>query len=633
MHSRFAKPVLSVTMLLLCQQLIPSCNTALAQGQQLFAAPNGTSAGDGSRERPWDLSSALNGHRISPGSTLWLRGGTYVGVFTSTLTGTEAAPITVRSYAGERAIISDNRERASAGTINVKGAWTIYRDFEITNVATGRGSSHQFRPMGFEVTGPHNRFINLVIHDTGFGMGVWKEAVDAEIYGNIIFNGGSQNVQTDQTHGHGIYTQNNEGIKSIRDNVIFNQFGWGIHAWPNPGNVDGYDIEGNVLFNNGILSSSTHFNNNLLVDSHAPFHTARIRIVSNYTYDFPSAIPGSNFYDAGVCLLCIDPRPEAGDDLTLQDNYFVGGAPAVIIGNWKRISVSGNTFISDKGLVAFAGPKQSGTRQLTWDRNRYFGQGLEVRGQKHVAFVLENKLFPFTNWTQESGLDRGSSFSADMPGSPQVFIRPNKYEPGRANIIVYNWNRQDRVPVDLRSVLKTGDRYVVLNVQDFFAEPVLSGVFDGKPLSLPMTGLRVAIPVGRSSAPESTGPAFAVFVVRTSNNATASASPGQASGPTQSAAVPENPSRFTGLFVSADKSARVRISVDSGRLLATILNEPNHPSYALVPESATRFRLDGAPPGFFADFEVDQQRVKSLTLERGRYPAVRLKPEGSDRDR
>lgn len=591
-----------------------------AQGQQFYVAPNGSPSGDGSREHPWDLGSALSGRKMPAGSTIWLRGGTYVGVFKSTLDGTEQAPITVRSYAGERAIISDNRERAGAGTINVMGSWTIYRDIEVTNSATGRGASRQFRPMGFEVTGPHNKFINLVIHDTGHGMGVWKEAVDAEIYGNVIFNCGTQNELVDQGHGHGVYSQNNEGTKSIRDNVIFNQFGWGIHVWPGPGDVRGYDIEGNVLFNNGILSSPAHFDDNLLISSHAPYRAERIRIVNNYTYDFPRSAPGAKFYDAGVCLLCTDLRPQAGGDLVVQGNYFVGGAPNVIIGNWQSVTVSSNSFIGKKGFVAYA----RGAGQAKWDQNQYFGEGLQAEGKQHLAFLVENKVVPFREWSEQTGLDRNSNFSTELPTDQQVFIRPNQYEPGRANIIVYNWKRQDRVEVDLRSVLKTGEPYVVFNVQDFLGEPVLTGVFDGRPVSLPMVGLRVAVPVGRGAAPQFTGPDFAVFVVRTSAGKTSSAGAGQTFTPSPTPPAAEDLSRFVGLYLSVDQRTRVEIRSESGRLVATMLHESGQPSYPLVRESATRFRFEGTPPGFYATFELKQERVAGLRIERGQAPAVHL---------
>jgi hypothetical protein len=558
-----------------------------------------------------------------------MRGGTYVGVFTSTLKGTEQAPITVRSYGREWAVISDSRERAPAATVNIKSAWTIYRDFEVTNRARGRAHDQQFRPMGFEVTGPHNKFINLVIHDTGFGMGVWREAVDSEIYGNIIFNCGTQNEESDQRHGHGIYTQNDQGTKIIGDNIIFNQFGWGLHAWPTPGDVKGYDIEGNVFFNNGVLSSPSQVNNNLFVGSHAPFHPGRIRVAKNYTYDFPKETAGEKFYEAGVCLLCTDTRPQAGEDLTVQDNYFAGGTPVLAIGSWQSIVMLANTFVGQKGFVAFAGSEAVGGRQFRWDQNRYFGAGLDYGQEHHIGFLAENKVLPFQGWSEKTGMDRNSNLSLELPSGLDTFIRPNEYEPGRATIIVYNWKRREQVDVDVRAVLKPGDHFVVLNVQDYLGEPVLAGTYDGKPVSLPMTGLKVTVPLGRATAPPFTGPEFAVFVVRTDTGRMGPPETGQNSSAGPTPAGSEDFSKLVGYFATPDGRDRAKVSLDSGRLVLTILNEPGRPSYLLGLDSGTRFRIQGAPAGFFANFDMAQQRVASLVIERAEARSVRLFPQAS----
>jgi hypothetical protein len=95
-----------------------------------------------------------------------------------------------------------------------------------------------------------------------------------------------------------------------------------------------------------------------------------------------------------------------------------------------------------------------------------------------------------------------------------VVVRPNQYEAGRANIIVYNWALQSSVSVDLSSVLHPGEGFVVRNVQDFYGPPVVTGTYSGGALSLPMAGITAAAPLGRSySSPAVTGPTFQVFVV------------------------------------------------------------------------------------------------------------------------
>ncbi|HEU4563793.1 MAG TPA: hypothetical protein VFS05_04050, partial [Gemmatimonadaceae bacterium] len=72
-----------------------------------YVAPTGASSNDGTSAHPWSLASALSNAsgKIQPGDTVWLRGGTYAGAFTSTLAGTSTRPIIVRQYPGERATL------------------------------------------------------------------------------------------------------------------------------------------------------------------------------------------------------------------------------------------------------------------------------------------------------------------------------------------------------------------------------------------------------------------------------------------------------------------------------------------------------------------------------------------------
>ncbi|HPO58134.1 MAG TPA: hypothetical protein PLV53_04740, partial [Anaerolineaceae bacterium] len=61
-----------------------------------------------------------------------------------------------------------------------------------------------------------------------------------------------------------------------------------------------------------------------------------------------------------------------------------------------------------------------------------------------------------------------------------------KYDPGRGHVIVFNWQRLDEVEVDLSGILKPGDKFVVVDAQNYFGEPVAEGVYDGSPVRLPL---------------------------------------------------------------------------------------------------------------------------------------------------
>src|SRR5688572_1031132 len=84
-----------------------------AFGRDWFASPTAGMSGTGSLANPWPLPVALNQTaNIKPGDTLYLRGGVYPGPgFVSTLAGTANSYVTVRSYPGEWAVISDRGNR------------------------------------------------------------------------------------------------------------------------------------------------------------------------------------------------------------------------------------------------------------------------------------------------------------------------------------------------------------------------------------------------------------------------------------------------------------------------------------------------------------------------------------------
>ena len=90
--------------------LILITSATAAKAAEFYVATNASSSGTGTIGNPWTLQTALNQpSAVHPGDTIWLRGGTYAGHFTSHLTGTSSNPIKVRQYPGERARIDGNQ--------------------------------------------------------------------------------------------------------------------------------------------------------------------------------------------------------------------------------------------------------------------------------------------------------------------------------------------------------------------------------------------------------------------------------------------------------------------------------------------------------------------------------------------
>src|SRR5712692_3298466 len=100
--------------------------SAKARGSEFFVSPSGTADGNGTIGNPWSLAFALSQPAaVMPGDTIWLRGGIYEGSFVSVLNGSPDAPIIVRQYTGERAIL-DGGNSSRANILSVSGSYTWY---------------------------------------------------------------------------------------------------------------------------------------------------------------------------------------------------------------------------------------------------------------------------------------------------------------------------------------------------------------------------------------------------------------------------------------------------------------------------------------------------------------------------
>ncbi len=76
---------------------------------------------------------------------------------------------------------------------------------------------------------------------------------------------------------------------------------------------------------------------------------------------------------------------------------------------------------------------------------------------------------------------------APRPEEPAcAILRPNRYDPNRAHLAIFNWRKAEAVPVDLGEFLNPGDRFRILSALDFFGNPVAEGTFDGEPVDVPI---------------------------------------------------------------------------------------------------------------------------------------------------
>ena len=446
----------------------PSSPPPFVPAAEFFVAAAASGSGDGSLERPWTLQQALSQPAsLKAGGLVWLRGGTYAATwktdpslgrisFSCGTHGTAEAPIVFRNYRDERVTIDGEANEVVLFAQDCSFTW--FWGLELMSSAPVRTPSRSY----IYGTAPDLKFINMFLHDMADGIDLWTTATNAELYGSLVYHNGWD--ETNGGHGHGIYTQNKTGVKRIQDNIFFSQYGYNIKVWSTNQFVDNFVLEGNIVFNGGSLSEYASRKFNFFVVGNNPAAPARNLVVRrNYTYaGNTTTTPACNAFGPNY----------GATDLVLEDNYLLGqfrvGGPYVNC-SIRRNHILGGTAL---GFITGTG----------FDRADY----------------------PDNVYAQE------------LPTSgAEVFVLPNVYEPGRANVAIYNWGGADTVDVAADTLgLATGDRYQLIHAMDPFNDIITRSYDGGGTIPVPMTGHTFAQAIGSSKSPVSQFPRFGAFVVR-----------------------------------------------------------------------------------------------------------------------
>lgn len=363
--------------------------------KEYFVSPEGKPNNSGTRDAPWDLTSALAGQqKVFPGDVIWVRSGTYKGKFEVKLAGKEGAPVIVRAYPGERATILD-----TGITVVEPASYVWLWDLEIAgSVPVEKRETRQTGSHPEDLPGTDGlnvyaergcKFINLIIHDNvKGGVGWWVGSTDSEMHGCLIYNNGWR--APDRGHGHCIYTQNKDGVKTISSCIMSVPYDgcYTMHAYGSSrAYVDNYVIEDNVAHEKGPF----------LVGGGRPSHN--IRVVRNYLYNVGMRLG----YGA------------ENEDCEVRDNVIARGA--LSIEKFKTVVREGNT--------------------------------------------------------------------EKLPESKAIVI-PNKYDPNRAHLVVFNGAKASTVRVHVAQFLKPGAAFRIKHPRDFFGKPILEGKCEAEAIKLPV---------------------------------------------------------------------------------------------------------------------------------------------------
>lgn len=464
-------------------------NILQLHSKEFFVSVTGNSNNLGSYISPWNLQTALDHPRqVQPGDTISILEGRYFGKeaegdfiaagFISRIKGTREKPIIVRAYPGHRVILDGGNRKHPCENINgldshvigILGDFTWYIGFEITDSnefsRSGIIFGQTWRVRSMVSIGTGLKLINLIVYDTGNGLGPFSGCVECESYGNIIFYNGWSNLGV-RGHGEGFYSQNTGPVKKLHDNIVFKNFDSGMILYgSSQSTIENYDIEGNIIFENGVINDDPNGWGMLFGKNTTATGTGNNFVIKdNYLYNRFDYLRSNNMdlgYLSGL------------SNVKLYNNYSVGYNAIKYNIPIKGLTATGNTFV---GRVE-----------------------IEAKPQIHPD---SNNLFT----------------SSSLPKKNEVFIRPNSYEEGRAHIVVYNWEKKLYEVVNLQNLnLKENVEYELIDVQNLFGPAAVKFKYseNSSTIQIPLNLLDVTKVVGDSvprAAKHSDG-LFNVFLIR-----------------------------------------------------------------------------------------------------------------------
>jgi hypothetical protein len=503
-----------------------------AQAASWYVSPTGTPTGDGSINRPWDLTTAFNskdhslGGPIQPGDVVYLRGGRYASpgpyVWWPTLTGAAATattprnPIVFRSYPGDPrpaldllsyydALIFDNPLRA-ANTMKYTVHDVDFYDIEIyssTIVRSSSASGNNGQPNALMIEGENIKMIHCYVHDLG-DLASFSPAKNNQIYGTITMDHGW--LAPDRGHGHLMYIENdnsNGSVKVMENNFGFTSYDAGVQEYGTAALTRAITFNKNTLANAGGARAVNSATIQWMIGQNDP---TQIVADSNVFYVSPDL--GSGYVEGGWQW------DYQNGTLQFTNNWVIG--PDFQIGNWNTATVTGNHVFPRNANVSFYlyadGTGQAFSNWTT--NNNVYGPATFVSGTRDATTTSASARAVPGPWQTAISGDYNSTFNAAP--STAVLINPSTYIPGRVHITVWNPSGNSSVAVNLASAgLTDGAQFVVYDAQNFGGSPVLTGTYSaGSPtVTFPAANLVRKAMIGVGAQPEHTAPYLLTFVL------------------------------------------------------------------------------------------------------------------------
>lgn len=495
----------SIASLAILLVLLLSGLTTEAQ-KKYYVATWGKSTNDGTTTKPWDLKTALSKTTVvKGGDTIFIESGTYEGHFNCLLQGSVGKPIVILPLKREldaSPVIMDGKSGAEGidpwndpnFSFEQSSSYVTVRDIHFTSSFTSRildnpeGHDPAYTP-GVSLSGTYCKLINCFIYDNlSNGVIAGYRSTAAEMYGCIIFYNGA--VTAGDPRSHGAYIQNNHSeIKNLENNIVFNNYRTGLHVYTGGGLMSNVHVIGNIVFNNGIMRASGFTDKNIIVGAPGGGYS-KMLVQRNYTYNSPG------LQGTGIQM----GYSGNSEDCIVKDNLIFNSLHPFYVRGWFDVTLTNNKVATHEQSVINEVILPHTENNITYgrykiDNNQYYTSVAASNYFMYKYFNLDQVTGNFAQWQKDTGFDKNSSMTLSLPSTNWVSIEPNKYENGRAHIVVFNFESKNAQTVNVSSFLTPGSEYVVYDAQNLFT-PLLQGTLTGSTIDIPLNNDKVRPPYG-----------------------------------------------------------------------------------------------------------------------------------------